>query len=103
MPINAVGAAGITPPSLQPTATRPTGPDAAGTTNFADQVKGALESVEQAQQTADGLAQQAATGELTDVHDYMIAATQAQLATDLTVAVRNRALESFQEIMRMQI
>jgi flagellar hook-basal body complex protein FliE len=33
----------------------------------------------------------------------MIASTQASLATELTVAVRNRAVESFQEIMRMQI
>ena len=33
----------------------------------------------------------------------MIAATQAQLATELTVAVRNKALESFNEIMRMQV
>ena len=33
----------------------------------------------------------------------MIASTQAQLSTELTVAVRNRALESFQSIMNMQV
>jgi flagellar hook-basal body complex protein FliE len=33
----------------------------------------------------------------------MIAATQAQVATELTVAVRNKAVEAFNDIMRMQI
>jgi flagellar hook-basal body complex protein FliE len=32
----------------------------------------------------------------------MIASTEASLATQLTVAVRNKALDAFNEIMRMQ-
>jgi flagellar hook-basal body complex protein FliE len=71
--------------------------------SFGQMVTNGLENLQQTQGTADKLAQEAATGELTDLHDYMIASTQASLATELTVAVRNRAVESFQEIMRMQI
>ena len=37
------------------------------------------------------------------LHDYTITATEAAVATQLTTAVRNKALESFQEIMRMSI
>ncbi len=45
----------------------------------------------------------AATGQLEDVHDYVIAATEMQTATELTTTVRNKALEAFSEIMRMQL
>ena len=61
-----------------------------------------LEGLQSAQSNADSLAQAAATGNLTDIHNYTIAATEAQLMTDLTVAIRNRAVEAFNEIMRMQ-
>ncbi len=71
--------------------------------NFADMVSGALETVNASQGKADGMAQQAATGQLKDVHEYMIAATEASLSTELTVAVRNRAVEAFNDIMRMTL
>jgi flagellar hook-basal body complex protein FliE len=94
-------AAGI--PSLpSPFPTNPTGPtDAAG--SFAEMVGNGLENLQSVQANADSMAQQAATGDLTDLHDYMIASSQASLATELTVAVRNRAVESFNDIMRMQV
>ncbi len=37
------------------------------------------------------------------MQDYVIAATQAQLATQLTTTVRNKALDAFNEIMRMPL
>ena len=91
----------VTPalPSL-PT-TKPAGTEAAG--GFGNMVAQALQNVQATQTSADQLAQAAATGGPTDVHDYMIAATQANLATELTVAVRNKAVEAFTDIMRMQI
>ena len=54
-------------------------------------------------QTSDTLAIKAVTGDLQDVHDYTIAANQAATATQLTVAVRNKAVEAFNEILRMQL
>jgi len=81
-----------------------TGPaePAAGVGGFGDMVTGAMENLDALHGTADSLAIQAATGDLTDVHEYTIAATQAELATQLTVAVRDKAVEAFNDIMRMQ-
>jgi len=51
----------------------------------------------------DQLAVKAATGDLQSVQDYTIASTEAQLMTQLTVAVRDKAVEAFNDIMRMQV
>ena len=69
---------------------------------FGDMVTGAVDDLQALHGTADALAVQAATGDLADVHEYTIAATQAELATQLTVAVRDKAVEAFNDIMRMQ-
>ena len=62
-----------------------------------------LNAASDAQRTADTMMSQAATGELNDLTGVMSAMTEAQLATQLTVALRNKAVESFNEIMRMQL
>ncbi len=62
-----------------------------------------LDRLDGVQRTADQLSVQAATGELQNIHDYTIAATQAAVTTQVTVAVRNKAVEAFTEIMRMQV
>jgi len=89
-----VGAAGTA------SAVNPTG-QASG--DFGNVVVNALQGVENSQDTANSLAVQAATGNLTDVHNYTIAATEASLQTEMTVAVRDRAVEAFNSIMAMQV
>jgi flagellar hook-basal body complex protein FliE len=62
-----------------------------------------LQAVERSLQQADSLGAKAATGELKDIHEFMAASSKANLAVELTVAVRNKAVEAYQEIMRMQV
>lgn len=62
----------------------------------------AVDSLQGMQNNADALAVKAVTGDLDDIHDYTIAASQASVALELTAAVRNKAVEAFTEIMRMQ-
>src|SRR5690349_11729299 len=63
--------------------------------DFGNLVADSLGRLEGLDQTAQSKAIQAATGDLTDVHDYVIAATEAQTATELTTTMRNKALEAF--------
>jgi flagellar hook-basal body complex protein FliE len=74
----------------------------AGGSSFSSMLADGLDSLQQSQATADQLGTQAATGQLSDPAQYMIASTQAQVTTELTVALRNKAVDAFNEIMRMQ-
>jgi flagellar hook-basal body complex protein FliE len=69
---------------------------------FGAALVGSIDSLQQAQSTSSDLAIKAVTGDLDDVHDYTIASSQAKVALELTAAVRNKAVEAFTEIMRMQ-
>jgi len=71
--------------------------------DFGNTVTNALQGMQDSQDNANSLAVQAATGDLTDVHNYTIAATEASLQTEMTVAVRDRAVAAFNQIMAMQI
>jgi flagellar hook-basal body complex protein FliE len=84
-------------------ATGPTAAGQAGGADFASMLSQGLQSLQGLHSTADSLALKASTGDLNALHDYTIAATEASTATQLTTAVRNKALESFNEIMRMSV
>ena len=103
----AIGAINAAVSGLSNAAAIPSTPKVAATEgsdkSFGDMVANALNGVQQAQNKSDALATKAATGDLTDIHDYMIASTEASLATQLTVAVRNKAVDAFNDIMRMPI
>ena len=87
------------------------GAGAAGTEDSAEGFAGAigqavadgLDKVGGLEQAVTDASQQAAVGNLESVSDYMIATAEAQLATEITVAVRDRAITAFNDIMRMQI
>jgi flagellar hook-basal body complex protein FliE len=101
-PISAIsGLSGISPvASTAGTAgtAATTGPNA----DFAGMLSKGLESVQATQTNADTLAVQVANGTLSDPAQYTMAATEASLGLQLTMAIRNKAVEAFQEIMRMQ-
>lgn len=74
-----------------------------GAVSFGEMLKRAVEEINAAQVKADQLQVKFFTGEVQDLHQVIIAMEEARLLTSLAVEVRNRVVEFYQEISRMQI
>ena len=70
---------------------------------FGEALKTSIAEVNQAQISADRAAEQIAAGETKDLHGTMIKLEEADISLRLMVQVRNKAVEAYQEIMRMQV
>ncbi len=74
-----------------------------GVASFGQLLSDKIMDLNAMQKRSDQLAVKAATGDLQDIHEYTIAANQSGVATSLVVNVRNKAVEAFNEVMRMQL
>lgn len=84
------------------------GPSSTGATSeagksFADTLKDAVGSVNELQKSSDKAMQALATGKTDNVADVMIAAEKADIALRVMVQVRNKIIDAYQEIMKMQV
>jgi flagellar hook-basal body complex protein FliE len=70
---------------------------------FGQALKNSIAEVNQAQVSADRAAEQIAAGETKNLHGAMIKLEEADISMRLMVQVRNKAVEAYQEIMRMSI
>ena len=71
--------------------------------SFEEYLKDSLKEVNDVQIEAERQGTLLATGQAENIHDVTIAATKAKISLDLTMAVRNKVVESYKEIMRMQV
>lgn len=71
--------------------------------NFKDLLKSALDKVSSMQSKADDAVISLASGEPIDIHDVMVNMEQANIAMQLTMQIRNKLVDAYQEILRMQI
>jgi len=74
-----------------------------GGKSFADTLKDAVNTVNELQKTADKKMQELATGKTTNIPDVMMAAEKADIALRMMVQMRNKIIEAYQEIMKMQV
>ena len=74
-----------------------------GDKSFADTLKDAVQSVNTAQKESDVKMQEMAVGKSKDISDVMITAEKADIALRLMVQVRNKIIEAYQDIMKMQV
>ena len=68
-----------------------------------DSIGNYLGSVNQLVQTSDSKQRDLAMGKDVELHDVMIAAEKSSVAVNLTMQIRNKLVESYQEVMRMQV
>jgi flagellar hook-basal body complex protein FliE len=71
--------------------------------DFGAWLAGAVGRVNQDLARADQGLQQLATGEAQNLHQVMISLEEARVGVQLLVQVRNRLLEAYQDVLRMQI
>ena len=71
--------------------------------SFAATLKEAVNSVNQSHLDADKKAQELSTGKTDDIAGVMLAAEKADIALRVMVQVRNKIIDAYQEIMKMQV
>jgi flagellar hook-basal body complex protein FliE len=70
---------------------------------FSRMLDGLVASVSGKEAQADSITSQVLLGDSSQLHQSVIAMQEASTALSLMVAVRNKLVESYQELMRMQV
>ncbi|MBU5254749.1 flagellar hook-basal body complex protein FliE [Tissierella praeacuta] len=71
--------------------------------NFGDLLTKALNQVNQLQLESDEYKQMLVLGQVDNLHDVSIATEKANVALQITMSIRNKVVEAYREIMRIQI
>ena len=71
--------------------------------SFGDLLVDALKKTNELQLESDELNVALAAGRVEDISQVVVASQKAEIALNLTLQLRNRAVSAYQEIMRMQV
>ena len=71
--------------------------------SFGDTISNFLDAVNTAQVDAKDSVSEIVTGESENLHEAMAKVEEAKLSFELMLEIRNKLLQSFQEIQRMQV
>jgi flagellar hook-basal body complex protein FliE len=78
-------------------------PDKKGNASFSDILKDSIQKVGDLEKQANGEVEKLAKMETQDIHNTMIAIEKADLSFQLMMQVRNKIINAYEEIMRMQV
>ncbi|RAK23366.1 flagellar hook-basal body complex protein FliE [Anoxybacillus vitaminiphilus] len=70
---------------------------------FSQFLKEAINKVNTEQVKSDIMTEKLVKGENIDLHQVMIASQKASISLQLALEVRNKVIEAYQEVMRMQV
>ncbi|MCA1797120.1 MAG: flagellar hook-basal body complex protein FliE [Geobacteraceae bacterium] len=79
------------------------GQKSSATTGFSDMLADAVSQTNEAQLNADKAAVALQTGKAENLHEVMLGMEEADISMRLLVQMRNKAMDAYQEIMRMQV
>ena len=101
----AMRAYGLPMPGIGTTPTAPTGTAPAANTGsgFGQALTNAISNLSESQNAADDASVRMAAGDPIDMHEVMLARETASLQFQLAVQVRNKLVEAYQDVMRMQV
>ena len=70
---------------------------------FSSLLMEAMNNVNKTQKSSDEYKDMLAIGQLDNLHDLTIASEKADVALQLTLGIRNKVVDAYKEIMRIQI
>ncbi|KMJ58635.1 flagellar hook-basal body protein FliE [Bacillus sp. LL01] len=70
---------------------------------FSSYLKNAINEVNNSQVASNQITTKLVNNEGVELHDVLIAQQKASVAMQLTMEVRNKGVEAYQEVMRMQV
>lgn len=70
---------------------------------FSEALSNAISDLNKSQVQSDVVTEKFIKGEITDIHDVMIAAQKASVTRQAAIEVRNKVIDAYKEIMRMQV
>lgn len=74
-----------------------------GQSSFTDILSEVIDNAKEAEKSAEAQNVALLTGETDDLHTPLIEAQKAELVLSLAVQVRNKVIEAYNEVMRMQV
>ena len=102
--VNPISVTPVTPRGTDNLLTKGLGaPESVGGASFRDLLEKSLGEVNNLQSVAEEKISKLATGEVTDLRDVMVAVEEANLAFQFTLQIRNKIVEAYQEISRLQV
>jgi flagellar hook-basal body complex protein FliE len=81
----------------------PSAAGSAGSDAFSNILTSTIDNLQGLQSQANDSAQKFMTGENDEIHDIALAGQQAELSFEFGLQVRNKVVNAYQEIMKMQL
>jgi flagellar hook-basal body complex protein FliE len=72
-------------------------------TNFANIIKDTISKTAEAERVGEQAMTELASGQARNLHEVMISVEKADISLKMLVQFRNKALQAYEEVMRMQI